>query len=351
MILPPHIPGDATQTTTPAARASRTPYIATTILIAALSGLVAGLAYTAYGPSTRPIISSETRIERTSTETIEERRVKNAQESVAVFYGDKIDQPLATATAITGDGWFITTAAAAAKTKRVIIHPRAMGTVEKIVIDPASHFAFVKTSVRDARLLDSTTLENIPRGSRLAIILAHTAIPVTLQDARACVTDRCPSEFGDRISFAATIVEPLQQFAIDGAPVITTRGELVGIAERRTNNNVIIIPIDQVRAGFESAFARGVANRPTFPVRVTNATRTPVLTLANTLIARGFVVEQSTLSELKEGDIITHINRQPVEASASLFELVSTVYSLGTATLTLERKNAPLEITITLKKI
>lgn len=347
MAHPPHIPGETTDSHIVHV-ATPVKYLLISLVVGALSGFIASLAYTAYGPSTRPVISNETtRIERVA-ETIEERRITTAQESVAAFYTDKLDQPLGIGFAITGDGWFITTPAAA-KGKRVIMHPRAAGVIEKIVTDPASQLVFVKTSVKNARLLDSSELDALARGSKLAIVLPQTAIPVTLQDANVCVTDRCPSEYGDRISYAATIVEHIPHYTVDGAPVITQQGQLVGVA-LRAQQRVIIIPITQLRPGFESVFATGASQRPQLNVRVINATRWPLLDTTGNFMRRGFVVESSSVSELKEGDVITHVERRPIEATTSLFDLVHHVYSLGKAVITVERKGVITDITVPLKR-
>lgn len=344
----PHIPPD----NTPHARRTGMPYIFVIIAVSALTGFIAGLAYTAFGPSARPMIFPETRIERITAESvIDERRVHEAQESVLQLWGDRATQPVGFGTAITGDGWFVVSTATLSKTKRVILHPRAVGTVEKIVSDPASDFSFIKTTVRDARLLATADTTPLPRGSKLVLVTPTTATAVTLEDSRACITDRCPTEYADRVSFGATLVEPLAQKIVDGAPVVTTRGELFGIAQRR-NGVVTVIPLASMRTSYESAFTKLTAGRPLFPVRVINATRFSVLnTKKDALIQRGFFVEQSAIASLRAGDIITHVDRRLVEAQSTLFDFISSASSVGSVTLTVERAGATRDIVVKFKSL
>ncbi len=350
MTIPPHIPleNDAAREMLRTDR-SRLIFTTITIVVAALSGFIASLVYTAYGPSTAPITSIQTRVEKTAVEAIDESRIKNTQEAIATFTGEKTDQTLAYGVALTGDGWFLASAAAT-KTKHALLHPQTTGAIENVVNDPASGLVFVKTNIQNARLLASGTLENTPRGSTLFIILPHTAIPVTLQDTHVCITDRCPAEYGDKISYAAGIVESLPQFMIDGAPVISGQGDLVGIATRAANNSAIIMPLTEVRSVFASVFSKGVATRVVAPLRVVNLTRWSVFDADNHLPEQGMLVESAPAATLlKEGDVITAIEHQRIEADTMLFDLVNQLQSRGAVSMTVLRTGVSMDIAVPLR--
>jgi len=345
--IPPHIPADSHPSHAARTRSGAS-HLLLTLLVASLSGFIASLIYAAYGPSTTYHTSTETRVERVA-EMTDEAVIKTTQESIASFTGEKIDQISAFGVAITGDGWFLMPAAGG-KAKRVLMHPQTAGVIESTVADAATGFVFAKTSIKNARLLPYGTLDGAQRGTKLMIVLPHTAIPVTLHDTSVCITDHCPSEYSDKLSYAAGIVEPLTQFFVDGAPVISSQGNLVGLA-LRSDGRVVIIPISQFRSVFSSVFSKGTALRSkvALPIRAINITRWPMLDVSGALPEQGMLVEASSVATLKEGDVITAIERQPIETSSTLFDMVGRLQDADKISMTVLRKNVTMELTVPLK--
>ncbi|MCX6781354.1 MAG: S1C family serine protease [Candidatus Magasanikbacteria bacterium] len=348
--IPPHIPHDAENLSTENKRVSPLMYLGITLIVGSLSGFVASLFYAAYGPSANSITTiPQQRVEHVAN-IIDERAVKNTQDAIVTFTGDKTEQVFGYGTAITGDGWFIAPISVV-KSKHVLMHPQTLGTIQKIVVDPASNLVFIKTSIMNARLLGYASLDSIGRGSQLSIVMPQTVIPVTLQETNTCIAEKCPIEHGDKISFAATIVETLPQFNLDGAPVITASGDLVGIAEH-SNGRVIIIPIDELRPVFSSVFANNVATRPQFQIHAINITRWSIVDLNDTLPLQGMLVESPAVAPLKEGDIITAIEHQPIESDTTLFDTAEQLKSLGHTTMSVLRKGSatPIDVIVPIKQ-
>lgn len=349
MTIPPHIPHESDVSRAAHHGHSPVKHLLVTVIVASLCGFIASLLYAAFGPSTTYHTSTETRVERVA-EVTDEALIKTSQESIAVFAaGDRIDQPTAFGTAITGDGWFVVPASAA-KAKRVMMFPQKSGVIESVVADPATGFVFAKTSLKNARLLPYGTFDAAQRGTKLTIVLPQSAIPVTVQDLSVCITDHCPSEYGDKLSYAVGIVEALPQFMVDGAPVVSAQGNLVGLA-LRTGGRVVIVPMADLRPVFSSVFSKGVAahSKISLPVRAVNLTRWPVLDVAGQLPEQGMLVEASTAPGLKEGDVISAIERQPIESSSSLFGMMSRLQDLEKISMTIVRKNVTMDVTIPLK--
>ncbi len=347
MTIPPHIPPDS-ETSREIPHHSRVKHLLVTLTVSALSGFIASLLYASFGPSATYHTSTETRVERVA-EVTDEALIKTAQESIASFGGDRIDQPAAYGTAITGDGWFVVPVSAA-KAKRVTLFPQTSGVIESVVADPATGFVFAKTSIKNARLLPYGTFDSIGRGAKLTIVLPQTAIPVTVQDLSVCITDHCPSEYGDKLSYAVGIVEALPQFMVDGAPVISSQGNLVGLA-MRVGARVVIVPMADLRPVFSSVFSKGVAahSKIALPVRAVNLTRWPVLDAAGQLPEQGMLIETSAVAGLKEGDVISAIERQPIESSSTLFGMMSRLQDVEKISMTIVRKNVTMDVTIPLK--
>ncbi len=349
MIIPPHIPLEPHQSREHNGYHTRRLHVLIILVVSGLSGFIASLLYSNYGPNATYQPLTETRVERV-TEVVDEIVVKTTQESIATFTGDRADHVVAYGTAITGDGWFLLPAAGV-KSKHVLMHPQTVGKIMTVVADPATGFVFAKTTINNARLLPYGSLESAGRGTKLAIVLPHTAIPVTLQDTRICITDHCPSEYGDKLSYAAGIVEALPQFTIDGAPVITMQGNLVGIALRTSGGRIAIIPMAQFRSVFSSVFSQGVATRSkiTLPVRALNLTRWSFIDSAGNMPEQGMLIENSGTTALKDGDIITAIERQPIEATSTLFDMVSRLQDIPRITMTILRKGVTMDLVIPIK--
>ncbi len=349
MTIPPHIPLEPHHSREHNSHHVRAPHIMVIVVIAALTGFIASLLYSAYGPTTTYHTSTETRVERV-TDVLDETIVKTTQESIATFTGERADLIVAYGTAVTGDGWFLVPAAGV-KAKHVVIHPQTLGAIESVVADPATGFVFAKTTVKNARLLQYGNLDSLGRGTKLTIVLPRTAIPVTLQDPSVCMTDHCPSEYGDKLSYAAGIVEALPQFVVDGAPVITAQGSLVGIALRVTGGRVVIVPMTQFRTVFSSVFSKGIATRSkiTLPVRALNLTRWSFIDVTGRMPEQGMLIESAGATLLKEGDVITTIERQPIEANSTLFDMVSRLQDVERISMTILRKGATMDLVIPLK--
>lgn len=347
MTIPPHIPLDS-EASREMPHHSRVKHLLVTLAVSALSGFIASLLYASFGPSATYHTSTETRVERVA-EVTDEALIKTSQESIASFGGDRIDQPTAYGTAITGDGWFVVPTSAA-KAKRVTVFPQTSGAIESVVTDAATGFTFAKTSIKNARLLPYGTFDSIGRGAKLTIVLPQTAIPVTVQDLSVCITDHCPSEYGDKLSYAVGIVEALPQFMVDGAPVISSQGNLVGLA-MRAGTRVVIVPMADLRPVFSSVFSKGVAahSKIALPVRAVNLTRWPILDATGLLPEQGMLIETSAVAGLKEGDVISAIERQPIESSSTLFGMMSRLQDVEKISMTIVRKNVTMDVTIPLK--
>jgi hypothetical protein len=348
MTIPPHIPTDS-EASREMPRHSRVKHLLVTLTVSALSGFIASLLYASFGPSATYHTSTETRVERVA-EVADEALIKISQESIAVFATeDGIDQLTAFGTAITGDGWFVVPASAV-KAKHVIMFPQKSSVIESVVADSATGFMFAKTSIKNARLLPYGTFDSIGRGAKLTIVLPQTAIPVTVQDLSVCITDHCPSEYGDKLSYAVGIVEVLPQFMVDGAPVISSQGNLVGLA-MRAGTRVVIVPMADLRPVFSSVFSQGVAahSKIALPVRAVNLTRWPMLDATGLLPEQGMLIETSAVPGLKEGDVISAIERQPIESNSTLFGMMSRLQDVEKISMTIVRKNVTMDVTIPLK--
>lgn len=352
----PHIPADPTAIS----RSSITPYFIVLVLVGAAAGFLAGVLYAAYGP-TRPA-RLETRVERVLG-GLNEQQAMLAQESVAPLLSEKVHdkniiEPADVggyATALTSDGWMITTVAAI-KGKKVVVRPQNLVAIEKIVSDPASPLVFVKIATNNLKVLNTGSLENILPGAKLAIILPHAALPVTLQERAVCVSDRCPWEYADKLSFAATINESLAPHAADGAAVIDANGALVGLVAT-LNNRVVIIPIEVAAPLFQDVFTAGKIQRAQLPLRAVNLVHSIVSDPNQKMPEQGMLIEilpthgatrYTAVGDLQTGDVITRFGHEPIEAGTTFFEAVRRAGASNKLLITIIRKGVEKEISLAL---
>lgn len=358
IVHPPHIPAEQGSS----ARAPKiSKFIIIALVIGGLSGLVAAIGYSAYGPTATPNLQTP-QVLREQADW-DEAHIMAAQDATVSLIaaapakpiiGLDIPEVTGTATIITSDGWLLTTAANI-KGKRVLVRPQTTLPITKIIIDPSTPLAFVKVDAKNLRVLDHITLDKLQRGMQLSVVTPRGAIPVTLQDTSFCIAERCPWEAADRLSYAPVIVEQLPLHSVDGAAVITTTGALVGVAAT-INNRTVIIPIEVMRKQFSTVFAQGSLAQRGLPVQGINLTRWPVIDEADKLPERGMYVQAlspmpagrytGVFTDLKEGDIITAVEREPIQAATTLFGIVRAFESQPQITMTVLRKGESRDVLV-----
>ncbi len=369
MSHPPHIPLDNLSASSSRTFVSK--HLAITIAISALCGFIASLLYAAYGPS--PISHYETRVEK-QPDGWDETVIRAAEESTLDLISDTgsnaptaaqvksvvaIDYASLTVgygTAITSDGWFVTPVPGT-KAAHALVTPRHADPYAKVVADPISGLFFVKVSSGALKILDQGSLSKLARGAKIAIVTPHTAFPVTLQDAHACISDRCPWEYADRLSYAATIVEQLPAHSVDGASVINASGALIGIATT-AGNRVIIIPIEDIHDQLTGVFSHGAVSFNSLPIRALNITRWPALGTHWPLPEHGFAVANlppqsgarytTSINDLNEGDVITAIERETIEADSRLVDMLRPFQDRTSLQMDIIRAGKPLSIKVRL---
>lgn len=319
-MIPPHIPTDPDRPVPVFAPPPPPRYYVAIVLISLLSGVVGAVGYAAFGPSASTIL--ETRVERTvASGGVAEREVQRAQDSVVQIRGGA---SAGFGTALTSDGWVIAYGSGAARAKQIISRPSQVSAVTKVVQDPATGLYFLKIKASGVRVANTASLQDVERGTRMMIVLPHTAIPVTLQDASLCVSEKCPIVFSDKLSHAIAFVESIPAGVADGAPLMNAQGDLLGVVAT-IGGRTVGVPMDAIEVVQEKLFTTEVVRRPALGLRVVNATAAPVV-VGERIVPRGFFVEavtaRYTTSVVLVGDVIDTWRGQPVEARASLFDLV-----------------------------
>ncbi len=362
---PPHIPSE---TSLPVHTPRISKFFLITLVIGATSGAVAALAYSAYGPT--PATHFETtRVERDASGW-DESKIMFAQEATGMIIPDTIagisngigtgiavPDAAGFATAITSDGWFLTTSNNI-KGKRLLLHPQTTLPFQKIVVDPGTSLVYVKVDAKNLRVLDHVSVDKLQRGMRLALVTPHLTIPVTLQDTSFCIVEHCPWEFANRLSYAPVVVETIAPHAMDGAAAITMNGDLVGVAAT-VGLRTVIIPIDKMESQFATVFnANGVLDSKPVnntALRALNLTRWSVPDTNGTLPDRGLYIEgvstSGGVSGLRDGDIIFSVEHEPIEAYTTLFDIVRTFESRSEISMTVLRKGISQELKIHLSAI
>lgn len=316
-MIAPHIPFDPDRPAPVFAPPPPPRYYVVMVFVSLVAGVVGAVGYAAFGPSA--ITTIETRVERTvASDGISDRVIARAQESVVRLRGG------IAGTVLSSDGWVIAAGGAAARVKQIIARPAQMSVVTKTITDSATGLFFLKTKANALRVANTGSLSDVERGARLIIVLPDTVIPVTLQDAQLCITEKCPSVFSDRLSRAIAFVETIPAGVADGGALMTPQGDLVGVVTT-VGGRTVGVPMEIIEPILERLFTHEVVRRPALGLRVVNATASPVA-VGDRVIARGFFVEgvtaRYTNSVVLVGDVIDTWRDQPVEARASLFDLL-----------------------------
>lgn len=192
-------------------------------------------------------------------------------------------------------------------------------TVVSRLLDPATPFAFLKVSqLNDQPVTFITPDQTDWRNKTVWVVGQHVAV------ARQLININGPRwSSSDHLDYSWTLDAPVQ--LPTGGAVVDVDGHLIGLLDQQGH----VWPVDSLTALLKQVLQQGTATRPVLGLRSANlttavVTNQPILTGAMIGAEAGqtAVVVKSPADKagLKTGDVITALDRQPV--NRDLFGLI-----------------------------
>jgi len=263
------------------------------------------------------------------------------------------DDQLGNGLILTSDGWIVTTDKVVGGDDTdltVVLADKNIFPVVDIITDKASGAVFLKVDAADLKVVKFGERDTWIPGEQLLVLansLANGGLKVivsNLEKLNYQVISKGQDLLQSTEKYSKKIVLANQvSNEFFGSPVINTSGEIVGLVYDTKNGNTVL-PSDYFSDILKSVLAVQEINRPLFGATYLDLAH--VLGLSSVISegrTAGAVLygEKKTVSAvkagspaekagLKPGDIITHVNDEPVDGRHSLTELVQD-YKIGDA--------------------
>ncbi|MFO0764667.1 MAG: S1C family serine protease [Patescibacteria group bacterium] len=272
------------------------------------------------------------------------------------------EQIIGEAVAVTGDGWFVlpSSVANAQNMNTLSLAVRGgLAPIKKAIRDKSTGFVYVKTDVTNMTAANFVRPSLIEEGATLYAETSPTVFaPVALSDLAYAVGIQSSEQQARHLR----VVLPTG-LSIVGAPLRDSSGRVVGIIDLFDKNtgSWLVVPVGTVASDISSIVSDGAIHRATLGVRGIDLAQTLLTTSTSTRADLvGFLLKSEkklgpavkadgpAAGNLVEGDIIERVERDVLDGSADLAEVLMDYRPGATVTFYGKRKNESFQAKISL---
>ncbi len=295
------------------------------------------------------------------------------QSTVGIVYAQKPkstvlalteDDAKARAVAMTSDGWFATAHEAikpVLNSNLYIWHDAKMNRVEQIILDSSTDVAFLKINASNASVASFAKPLSGRSGIGVWLEVGPTQfIPSVIASSRANNSGEAVSS--DNISRRIVAIGQIQESEA-GASVWDASGALVGLIESGSGDRLNIIPGAIVSGSLQSLITKQQIEHATLGVRSVNVSLVRSLDSNLKLPEKGAWLYSANVNlpaiipggagavaGLKAGDVILRVDRDIIDESLDLGDIILQFVPGANVTLRVWRNGEELDIPVTLGK-
>jgi len=274
---------------------------------------------------------------------------------------------LGQAVALTSDGWFVTPAAALADLKladAVLWFDHKSYAIEKGVVDNLDGVAFIKVGAQDVPVYSFSRVQDLAAGAEL------WSEKRPAEYAPSVATDL---NFNTTPNSHVTSEESARRIGMSGvalagdrgAPVWNNEGQLVGIVESKAGEQLRLVPASLIASSLPSLLTEGQVKHALLGIVTIDLASAKRIDVAEdesrygALIAddkktnRVGVAKDSPASKagLKNGDVILRVERDILDGTTDLGEILSEYKPGSDVTLRVLRDKQDLDIKVSLGSV
>ena len=274
------------------------------------------------------------------------------------------DRLLGQAVALTSDGWFLTDTLAIGTmnlTELTLWHAGKAYAIERGLVDHLNGTAYLKVAATELPTPAFGDVTGLVAGAQLWIERRSGSYVPTLITA---IADKLPAP--DPASSEVVVrrirLDGVTEKADLGAPVWDDRGALIGIIESAEGSVPRIVPATSLASSFAFLLSGGEIRHAKLGVRGTDLSAWRIDGARGNLPTRGVllkddrktgklaIVKDSPAAKagLKAGDVIVSIERDILDGSADLGEVLSEYRADTPVTIHYLREGVPQDVTLTL---
>ncbi len=295
------------------------------------------------------------------------------QSTVGVIYAQKPkstvltlteDDAAAGAVAMTSDGWFVTAHEAVKpvlNSNLYIWHEAKMNKVEQVILDSATDVVFLK--INSSNVSVASFAKPLSGRSGVGVWLEvgpMQFIPSVIASTRAVVSGEAVSS--DEVARRITAIGQIERFEA-GAPVWDASGALVGLIESGEGDRLKVISGAIVSGSLQSLMANQKIEHASLGVRGVNVSLVRSLDANLKLPEKGVWLSSTdanlpaivpggagAVAGLKAGDVILQVDRDIIDESLDLGDIILQFVPGANVTLRVWRNGEELDIPVTLGK-
>ncbi|MCC7357099.1 PDZ domain-containing protein [Candidatus Uhrbacteria bacterium] len=276
------------------------------------------------------------------------------------------DKLLGQAVALTTDGWLVTTASAVQNVKLseiTVWRGGVSGSIEKGIIDHLSQTVFLKTTLRGLPAAAFARIQDLVPGAAMWVesdLETFEPQVVTGLMGRSTHTDMTSSEFASR----RLLLNGPSRFA-PGTPIWDPNGSLVALMETNTEGLIQAIPVVAVAASFNSLLLEGEIHHALLGVHAMDLSVSRIHGDRMALPSAGAYIRDdkktsklgivkdspAAKAKLKTGDVIVRVDRDILDGTADLGEVLSEYKPGSSVTLRVLRGTQDLDISLVLGNV
>jgi len=274
------------------------------------------------------------------------------------------DKLLGQAVALTSDGWFLASAGAvdgATVGQLTVWYGNKAYAVERGMIDHLNDTVFLKTAARDLPSASFSRVQDLSAGTeawsehRPGELMPHTILSL---DARNAPNDPASSENAVR----RIMLSGVSAAGDRGGALWDTAGQLIGIVESRPDEAVRVVPASGISASFSSLLFNNEIRHALLGVRAVDLADIRLAGDRGGLPATGALIRDdrkggkpgvqrdspAAKAKLKAGDVILKVERDILDGSADLGEVLSQYQPGASVTLRVVSGMTDTDIPVTL---
>ncbi|MFA6100035.1 MAG: S1C family serine protease [Patescibacteria group bacterium] len=326
---------------------------------------------TANGTATQTAVSS-TSIKlvsvqmQDSSERVVPEPIFNRRSPVGLIYARKkafgdsllVNQDLqGRVVAMTSDGWFVTPPQVIAGwrvAEMLVWYDGHAYKIEKAILDKSTQAVFLKTSARDLPAIPFADLWSTRTGLAAWIESAPSELaPSSVEALRAVIeNDPVSSDHAYRRLVAQGTLRKEEQ----GSPVWDAKGALIGIAESSADGRLSLIPGSSLSASLQSLVGSGQISHALLGVYSLDRGLIRLATTVTDMPNRGaWITGRAILKDsvaekagLKINDVILQVDRDIMDGSSDLSDIILQYRPGSNVTLRLWRAGKEIEVSVTL---
>ncbi|MEK7655625.1 MAG: S1C family serine protease [Patescibacteria group bacterium] len=266
------------------------------------------------------------------------------------------DRELGQAVALTSDGWLVTSASVISSLRLsdivVWVDGRSV-PVERAFFDTINGTAYLKIQANDLTSPAFGQVSDLFVGSETWIEKRAFALEPGLV---LSLRDNLPSinSVSSEIAARRIRVSGITRDKDRGAPVWNAKGALIGIVESATGEPITIVPVSTISDSFTPLLQQGTISHALLGVTSIDLSSWKIDGDRGTLPSRGSLIKEvvkkspAAVAGLKIGDVILRVDRDIIDGSVDLGELLSEYRPQNAVNFRVLRNGEEIDVSVTL---